>query len=140
MQMSTISPRIFSISLRIRCVITMRAYYLTSISLSWSSMKISLTRSFIRFGNLVKRSAREMMMFAFTPNSMFDCNKPKIRSKCYWQIFEDTHMNFVRARMAERSRMHRCGALRTLCWFVYLFKVSFAKHTRIGVNLPNRPS
>lgn len=140
MQMSTISPRIFSMSLRIRCVITIRACYLTRISLSCSSMKISFTLSFIRFGNLVKRSAREMIIFAFTPNSMFDCNKPNTKSKCWWQIFELTHMNFVRARMAERSRMHRWGALRTLDGVVYLFKVSFAKHTRIGVNLPNRPS
>ena len=49
-------------------------------------------------------------------------------------------MNFVKARMAERSRMHRCGALSALYGVVYLFKVSLAKHTRIGVNLPNRPS
>ena len=81
--MSTISPRIFNMSLRIRCVITIRACYLTRTSLSCRSMKISFTLSFMRFGNLVNRSAREMMMFAFTPNSMLDCNKPKIRSKCW---------------------------------------------------------
>lgn len=81
-----------------------------------------------------------MIMFAFTPNSMFDFTKPNIRSKCCAQILEETHINFVSASIAERSNRHKWGALSTLSGVEYLIKTSFAKVTRIGVNFPNKPS
>jgi len=75
---------------------------------------MSLTLSFRRFGYRLNRSAHVMMMFAFTPNSMFDRTRANIMSRFSWQIFGDTHIYLQSARIAERSKIHRWGALKTL--------------------------
>ena len=70
---------------------------------------MSLTLSFRMFGNLLKRSAKVTIMFAFTPNSIFDCTSSNSKSRFSAQIKEDTHMNLHRARIADLSRIHKLG-------------------------------
>ena len=72
-------------------------------------MKISLVFSCKVFGNLLKRSPTEMIMFALTPKSILDFKRLKIKSMFSWQIFEETHINLQSARMADLSRIQSVG-------------------------------
>ena len=83
MHMSTISPLSLSISLRIKCVMTINACLLTLFFLSCNNINMSLVLSCRVLGNLLNKSPREIIILAFTPNSKSDFRSYKIKSRCY---------------------------------------------------------
>jgi hypothetical protein len=45
------------------------------------------------------------MILVFTPKSIYDYKISNIRGRFYWQIFDETHMNLQRAKIADLSRI-----------------------------------
>ena len=146
MQMSTISPLSLSMSFNTRWVMTIKACLLTWFCSSWSNPKIWFVLSFKQFGNLLKRSPNDTMMFALIPKSIFDFRRPKTRSRFSWQIFDETHMNLLRARIADLSKMQISGAYyyRALIFYapltLYLAWAWRATPTIGSKNCPSNPS
>ena len=110
-QISTICPFNLSMSFKTKCVITISAYRRTLLSSSWSNLKMSFVLSFRLLGNLLNRSPREMIIFALTPNSIFESRISNIKSKFSMHIFEETHMNLQSAKIADLSKIHTSGEI-----------------------------
>jgi len=107
--MSTIYPFSLSISFKTRWVITIRACLRTWFDSSWRSLKISSVLSFKLFGNLLKRSPSEMIMFAFIPKSIHESRISKINFKLSIHMTDETHINLQSARIADLSKIHISG-------------------------------
>lgn len=56
-------------------------------------------------------------MFALIPNSILDFKILNSKSKLFAQTFGEMHEILQRAKIADLSRIHNVGALRTLSLF-----------------------
>ena len=64
---------------------------------------MSFVFSFRILGNLLNKSPIDIIMLAFTPNSMFDCKSLNKMSILAVQIFDETHMYLHKESIADLS-------------------------------------